>query len=93
MNMFPTKTFKTIGPLGKPEGNITHIVQCAISLEIALWVVAMLKCLQSRNVWGYGSVLFLLHVFIMLFIQIFLGFIHLLGPCMHSNTSSLTIHS
>jgi hypothetical protein len=39
----PTKPSKTIGPPGKPEGNTTHRVHCAVSPEIALWVTAILK--------------------------------------------------
>jgi hypothetical protein len=46
------KSSKTIGPPGKPEGNKTHKVYCAVSPEIVLWVTSMLKCLQSRNEWG-----------------------------------------
>jgi hypothetical protein len=70
-NRFPTKPSKTIGPPGKPEGNTMHRVHYAVSPEIALWVTAMLKCLQSRNEWGSGNVFYLLHAFIMLFIQYF----------------------
>jgi hypothetical protein len=34
LNRFPTKPSKTIGPPGKPEGNTTHRVHCAVSPEI-----------------------------------------------------------
>ena len=34
LNMFPTKPSKTIGLPGKPEGNVVHRVQNAVSLEI-----------------------------------------------------------
>jgi hypothetical protein len=60
LNRFPTKPSKTIGPPGKPEGNTTHRMYCAVSPEIVLWVTAMLKCLQSRKEWGYGIVFDLL---------------------------------
>jgi hypothetical protein len=30
------KASKTIGPLGKPEGNATHKMRCVVLLEIAL---------------------------------------------------------
>jgi hypothetical protein len=43
---FQQNPFKTIIPSGKPEGNVVHRVHCALSLEIALLVAAMLKCLQ-----------------------------------------------
>jgi hypothetical protein len=33
---FPTKPYKNITPCGKPEGNIVHWVQCAVSPEIVL---------------------------------------------------------
>jgi hypothetical protein len=77
LNMFPTKPSKTIDPPGKPEGNAAHRVHCVVSPEIALWVTAMLKCLQSRIEWGFGVVSYLLHALILLSIQVFLGFIHL----------------
>jgi hypothetical protein len=57
LNMFPTKPSKTIGPPGKPEGNTTHRMYYVASPEIVLWVTAMLRCLQSRNEWGYGIVI------------------------------------
>jgi hypothetical protein len=79
MNKFPSKHYKTISPPGKLESNTTHRVHYAVSPEIVLWVTEMLKCLQSRSEWGYGIVFYLLDAFIMLFIQIFLGFIHLLS--------------
>jgi hypothetical protein len=77
LNRFPTKPSKTIDPPGKPEGNAAHSAHNTVSPEIALWVTAMLKCLQSRNEWGSGVVFYLLHALILLFIQVFLGFIHL----------------
>jgi hypothetical protein len=61
LNRFPTKPSKTIGPPGKPEGNVVHRVHNAVSPEIALWVTAIPRCLQSRNEWGSGIVFFLLH--------------------------------
>ena len=54
MNKLPTKPSKTIGPPGKPEGNTTHRVYCAVSLDIFLWLTTMLRCLQSRKEWGSG---------------------------------------
>jgi hypothetical protein len=78
LNRFPTKPSKTISPPGKLEGNTVHRVHCTVSPEIALWVTAILKFLQSRNEWGYGVVFYLLHAFILLFIQVFLGF----SPCL-----------
>jgi hypothetical protein len=33
---FPTKPLKTIGPHGKPEGNIAHRMNCIVSHEIVL---------------------------------------------------------
>jgi hypothetical protein len=36
---------KTIDPSGRPEGNATHRVNCTVSLEITLWVDAILRCL------------------------------------------------
>jgi hypothetical protein len=57
MNMFPTKPSKTISPLGKPKGNATHKMYCAVSLEIVLLVTAMLRCLQFRKEWGSGIVI------------------------------------
>jgi hypothetical protein len=55
LNGFPTKPLKTIGPSGKPEGNVVHKVHSAVSLKIYLWVIAM----QSRNEWGSGISFFL----------------------------------
>jgi hypothetical protein len=40
---------KTIDPPSYPEGNIVHGVHCAVSPEIALWVAAIIKCLQLGN--------------------------------------------
>jgi hypothetical protein len=87
LNRFPTKPSKTIDPPGKPKGNTSHRVHCTVSPEIALWVTAILKFLQSMNDWGSGVVFYLLHAFIWLFLQLFLGIIQLLGTCMDSNTS------
>jgi hypothetical protein len=55
LNMFPTKPSKTIDPPRKPKGNTTHIMYCAVSPEIVLWVFAMLICFQFRKEWGYGT--------------------------------------
>jgi hypothetical protein len=52
LNKLPTNPSKTIGPPGKPEGNTTHRMCCAVSLEIVLGVTAMLICLQFRKEWG-----------------------------------------
>jgi hypothetical protein len=49
MNKTLTKPSKTIGPPGKPEGNTTHMMHCTVSPEIDIWVVAMLRFLQSRK--------------------------------------------
>jgi hypothetical protein len=49
LNKLPTNPSKTIDPSGNPEGNTTHKVYCAVSLEIVLWVAAMLRCLQSSK--------------------------------------------
>jgi hypothetical protein len=60
LNKLPTTPSKTIDPPGNPEGNTAHKVYCAVSHEIALWVTAMLRCLQSRKEWGYGIAIHLL---------------------------------
>jgi hypothetical protein len=59
---FQKKPFKTIGPSGKPEGNVVHRVHYVVSPEIVLLVDAMLKCLQPRNEWGSGIKLCDLHL-------------------------------
>jgi hypothetical protein len=59
---FQQNPFKTISPSGKPEGNTTHRVHCAVSPEIVLLVVAMLKCLHPGNEWGSGIKLCDLHL-------------------------------
>jgi hypothetical protein len=41
--------FKNIVPSGRLEGNATQRVYCVVSPEIALWVVAILMCLQLDN--------------------------------------------
>jgi hypothetical protein len=88
MNKFPTKPSKTISPPGKPEGNVACRVSSVVSPEIALWVTAIPRCLQSRNKWGYGSV-FDLSLCIKLVIDSSIPKIHSsLASCMHANTSS-----
>jgi hypothetical protein len=77
LNRFPTNPSKTINPLGKPEGNDVRSVHNIVSPEISLWVSAILKFLQYRNDWGYVVVFYLFHALILLFIQVFVGFIHL----------------
>jgi hypothetical protein len=61
LNRFLKKPSKTIDPPGKLEGNTMLSAHNTIPLEIALWVTAMLKFLESRNEWGYGVVFYLLH--------------------------------
>jgi hypothetical protein len=79
LNRFPTKPSKTISPPGKPEGNAAHRVHRTVSPKIDLWVTAILRCLQSRNEWGYVEcILSFLHALNLLLIQVFLRFIHLL---------------
>jgi hypothetical protein len=77
INKFPTKPSKTINPPSKPEGNVAQSAHGVVSPKIALWVVAMIKFLQYRNEWGSGVFFYLLLALILLFIQLFLGFIHL----------------
>jgi hypothetical protein len=65
-----------------------HRVHNAVSPEIALWVTAIPRCLQSRNEWGSGSV-FYLSLCIKLVIDSSISKIHSsLALCMHANTSS-----
>jgi hypothetical protein len=74
---FPTKSSKTIDPPGKLEGKVVCSAHSVVSPEIALWVIAILKFLYSRNEGGSGDVFYILHALIFLFIQLFVGFIHL----------------
>jgi hypothetical protein len=77
LNMFPTKPSKIIGPPDKPEGNAMHIVHRTVSPKIALWVTAILRCLQSRNEWEFVGWFFLIHALILLMIQVLLRFTHI----------------
>jgi hypothetical protein len=66
---------QTIGPPGKPEGNVVHRVHNAVSPEIALWGTAILRCLQSRKGLGLYFDPFP-HASTLLFIHLNLVFIH-----------------
>jgi hypothetical protein len=56
---------KTIDPSGRPKGNTTHRVYCAISHEITVWVAAILRCLQPRSEWISSVVLYNIYSFIL----------------------------
>jgi hypothetical protein len=50
---FQQNPSKTIIPFRKSEGSVVYGVHWAVSLEIVLWVVAILRCLHPGNKWGY----------------------------------------
>jgi hypothetical protein len=52
-----------MGPFGRPEGNTTHKVYYIVSLEITLWVAAILMCFPRENEWRFVVVLCNLYSF------------------------------
>ena len=59
--------FKTIDPSRISEGNAAHRMYCAVSLEIAIWVAAILRCFQPGNEWIYVVVSCNLYLFSLTF--------------------------